>query len=274
MRASIPTQTATPTETPEPTATLIPAPTRMPTSLSFLTLPFYPDTNFQRPSPFGQDSLPDLYNDTYDDSSGTAIAYDGRTNVSCFSGQFPCVKNGHGGIDFGVEGNTPVLAAAPGTVYQRFVINVPGGDPPDVTKVIIGTGIYVQVPVVYRDGRVIWETRELCVQYVHFFPSINVGDRVERGDVIGYVDPRGLGPHLHFEIDGCKNGNFAPNYGSAPIVAIDPYWSSQDVLNRILPLDQIPGSYLQVADSIVIPSNMIPGMPPGGLWRGGSPQFP
>lgn len=218
----------------------------------FLIVPFSPDTNFQRGnSPFGQDALPDLYNDV-----NKAIAYDGRTNP-CTSGQFPCAHDKHGGIDFGVLGNTPVLAAASGTVYQKFVLNVPGGNPSDVTKLIVGTGLEVTVPVVYRNGKTTWENRELCIQYVHFVPSVNIDDKVEQGKVIGYVDPRGSGPHLHMEVNACKNRNFAPDYNSMPIISIDPYLANESVLQQLLPLDRISVTYLETADIIVIPSNYI-----------------
>jgi len=265
-----------PTETPElsPTATNVPASptptivlaTPTPGDLSFLTVPFYPNANFQRPgSPFGQDALPDLYNDT-----GIAIAYDGRTNP-CTSGQFPCAHDKHDGIDFGTLGNTPVRAAYSGTVYQRFTVNVPNGDPPDVHKLIIGTGIDVRMPIVYRNGDVKWEKRELCLQYVHLFPSVDVGDSVARGDEIGLIDPRGGGPHLHMEVDGCKNGNYILDYQRAPIIAIDPYLASESTLQRLIPLEEIPISYLNSADAVVIPSNYISS---NGLWLYGHPEFP
>jgi murein DD-endopeptidase MepM/ murein hydrolase activator NlpD len=259
------TPTSIPTLTPSPTFTKVPAPTPTPLKdIAFLTIPFSPETNFQRPSPFGQDSLPDLYNDT-----GIAIAYDGRNNP-CTSGQFPCVQDKHGGIDFGVAGNTPVIAAAPGKVYQVYVVYVPGSDQPDVHGIVVGTGIKVNVPVVYRNGSIRREERELCVRYVHLYPTVKVGERIERGQLIGHVDPRGGGPHLHMEVNACLNGNFAPYYDKAPIVAIDPYYSTQDVLDRLLKLDKIPLEYLKTADSIVLPSNLLSTK---GLWIGGSPNF-
>jgi murein DD-endopeptidase MepM/ murein hydrolase activator NlpD len=85
----------------------------------------------------------------------------------------------HGGMDFGAEAGTPVLAAARGRVALAEELTVRG-------KVVIidhGLGVFSGY----------YHLSEIAVQ---------AGQEVKRGDLIGRVGSSGLstGPHLHWEI--------------------------------------------------------------------------
>jgi murein DD-endopeptidase MepM/ murein hydrolase activator NlpD len=86
----------------------------------------------------------------------------------------------HLAVDFSAPMGTPVYAASDGTIVTRMY-----GE---------GAGNYVAI----RHNSV-YKT-----VYMHFsrFGQYNVGDRVNQGDVIGYVGSTGwsTGPHLHYEV--------------------------------------------------------------------------
>lgn len=86
----------------------------------------------------------------------------------------------HLAIDYSAPSGTPVYAASDGTIVTRTYGN--------------GAGYYVAV----RHNSV------YTTVYMHFsrFGAFNVGERVNQGDVIGYVGSTGwsTGPHLHYEI--------------------------------------------------------------------------
>lgn len=86
----------------------------------------------------------------------------------------------HTGIDFSADAGTPVYAAMDGIVLLRLT-----------NMKSFGNHI-----VLYHGG-------EVTTMYAHMsaFGSYQVGDKVKRGDMIGYVGTTGLstGNHLHFE---------------------------------------------------------------------------
>ncbi|MGI8705700.1 MAG: M23 family metallopeptidase [Sphingomicrobium sp.] len=91
----------------------------------------------------------------------------------------------HDAIDIMAPEGTPVVAAAPGTV-ERLFLSQGGG----------GVTVYIRSD----DGR--WS-----YYYAHllrYVPGLREGQRVKRGQVIGYVGSTGNaspeGPHLHFAI--------------------------------------------------------------------------
>jgi murein DD-endopeptidase MepM/ murein hydrolase activator NlpD len=86
----------------------------------------------------------------------------------------------HKGVDYAAPTGTPVRAAGEGRVRFR---GAKGG---------YGNEIEIE-----HQGRVITRYGHLS----RFAKSIRVGNRVEQGQVIGYVGKSGLatGPHLHFE---------------------------------------------------------------------------
>jgi hypothetical protein len=97
----------------------------------------------------------------------------------------------HKGIDIFAEAGTPLVAASDGRITQRGVGAV--------------SGLHVEI------------TDEGGVQYFYahlsgFAPGLEYGQRVEMGDVIGYVgttgNARGTSPHVHLELQ--PNGTPIP----------------------------------------------------------------
>jgi LysM repeat protein len=103
------------------------------------------------------------------------------------------------GIDLGAQVGTPIMAAAGGTVIvaQRTGYNTGYGEFVVINHVIGGNTIQTV--------------------YAHMSKvSVNVGDTVSRGQVIGLVGKTGraTGAHLHFEVNGAENPfHNNPNYG-------------------------------------------------------------
>lgn len=86
----------------------------------------------------------------------------------------------HNGIDIGAPTGTPVLAADSGMVVYRGW----SGNYGNLVKVDHGEG-------------------QIVTWYAHLSRfNINLGDTVQKGDVIGYVGNTGYstGPHLHYEV--------------------------------------------------------------------------
>ena len=110
------------------------------------------------------------------------------------SGYRTAERPNHDGIDLGAARNTPILAAAAGTVI-RVVCNVSTNNcDVDGNRTLSGCGWYAEVQ--HAGGFV--------TRYCHMVrrPSVAVGQAVARGQVIGYVGTSGSssGPHLHFEV--------------------------------------------------------------------------
>lgn len=94
------------------------------------------------------------------------------------------VRHIHSGIDFVAKSGTPVVATADGEV---------------VVSGIKGNGYGIHVDINHGFG--------YLTKYAHLSKvAVNVGQKVKRGDIIGYTGNTGLskGPHLHYEIE--KNG--------------------------------------------------------------------
>ncbi len=95
--------------------------------------------------------------------------------------------HGRNAVDLASPLGTPILAAAPGTVIISKTAGWNGG-----------YGIYL---VIQHDNG----TQTL---YSHNSKNIvQVGDRVERGQIIAYIGVTGrtTGPHVHFEVRGARN---------------------------------------------------------------------
>jgi murein DD-endopeptidase MepM/ murein hydrolase activator NlpD len=100
----------------------------------------------------------------------------------------------HDGVDLSTRRNTPIRSVDAGVVI-RVVCNASTNncnvDGSPTTK---GCGWYVEVQ----------HADKVVTRYCHMVrrPSVNVGQRVLRGQVIGYVGSSGhsSGPHLHFEV--------------------------------------------------------------------------
>lgn len=128
---------------------------------------------------------------------------------------------GHGAIDYGVPVGTPVLAPEDGVVgHADWAWNLPGGPndwaardyqikpAPGDTR----TGGGIMVSIINSAGSRWW----LC----HLSKTdLNRGDRVRRGQIIGYSGNTGssTGPHLHVSLLPA-----APNWGNGFFGAIDP----------------------------------------------------
>ncbi|MGX6607795.1 M23 family metallopeptidase [Micromonosporaceae bacterium Da 78-11] len=103
-------------------------------------------------------------------------------------------RPGHDGVDLGAARNTPILAAAAGTVI-RVVCNVSTNNcDVDGNRTLSGCGWYAEVQ--HADG--------IVTRYCHLVrrPGVQVGQVVAKGQVLGYVGTSGSssGPHLHFEV--------------------------------------------------------------------------
>ncbi|MGV8141303.1 MAG: peptidoglycan DD-metalloendopeptidase family protein, partial [Candidatus Woesearchaeota archaeon] len=126
------------------------------------------------------------------------------SNKDAFSGQmiWPLAKNfqvascfgyrgrisemaslNHPGIDISAPKGTPVLAAASGTVERKLY--------PDWGKIVLDHGSGLKTAYIHMDT---------------IAEGITVGDKVQQGQIIGYVGGRGANsaddysPHLHFEV--------------------------------------------------------------------------
>ena len=91
----------------------------------------------------------------------------------------------HAGMDFTADRGTPIYATGSGTVIQADAASS-------------GYGKHIRID--HRYGYV--------TLYAHMSKmNVKVGQKVKRGDVIGYVGNSGLsaGPHCHYEVR--KNGN-------------------------------------------------------------------
>ena len=97
----------------------------------------------------------------------------------------------HMGIDIAANSGTPIYAAASGTIVIRQYSS--------------SAGYYIQISHGTLNGKA------LETQYMHqskFAPGLKVGDRVSKGQLIGYVGSTGnsTGPHLHFGVKA--NGSY------------------------------------------------------------------
>ena len=115
----------------------------------------------------------------------------------------------HDGIDLAAARYTPIRAAAAGEVV-RVRCNVSAGScDVDGSRSVRGCGWYAEV----------LHANKAVTRYCHMFrrPSVEVGQKVAKGQVLGYVGSSGgsSGPHLHFEV----------HYGSPTREnAINPVW--------------------------------------------------
>ncbi|BAL92833.1 putative M23-family peptidase [Actinoplanes missouriensis 431] len=114
--------------------------------------------------------------------------------ASLVSGFRTTARPSHDGVDLSAARNTPIVAAAAGTVI-RVVCNVSAGScDVDGNRTLSGCGWYAEVQHI---GGIV-------TRYCHMVrrPSVTVGQAVAKGQQIGYVGTSGSssGPHLHFEV--------------------------------------------------------------------------
>ncbi|MEU4423713.1 peptidoglycan DD-metalloendopeptidase family protein [Actinoplanes sp. NPDC024001] len=110
------------------------------------------------------------------------------------SGFRTVARPAHDGVDLSAKRDTPILAAAAGTVI-RVVCNVSSGTcDVDGNRTLRGCGWYVEVQ--HAGG--------IVTRYCHMVrrPVVTVGQTVALGQLLGHVGTSGSssGPHLHFEV--------------------------------------------------------------------------
>ena len=91
------------------------------------------------------------------------------------------IETNHKGIDIPATIGTPIYAVSSGTIVKREKNS--------------GFGNWIQIS----------HSNSLCTEYAHmskFKSGLSVGDKVKKGDVIGYVGSTGTatGPHLHLGV--------------------------------------------------------------------------
>jgi len=148
----------------------------------------------------------------------------------------------HAGIDIDAPEHTPVLAAGPGQVvwagWGLFYFEYGRLDDP------YGIAVAVRHDFGYQN-------KTLYTLYAHLEAENNlfVGQRVETGDVLGWIGLTGntTGPHVHFEVREGRNNFFDTRN---PELWIAPY-SGWGVLSGQL-LDKngryIPGHHVEIFD--------------------------
>ncbi len=136
--------------------------------------------------PFTQDSVTCFF-DTVGNSMRKTflkapLEYTGISSRYSYARMHPIFQQvgQHLAVDFSAPSGTPVYAASDGTIVTRTFQ--------------AGAGNYVAI----RHNSV------YTTVYMHFssFGKYNVGERVNQGDIIGYVGSTGwsTGPHLHYEV--------------------------------------------------------------------------
>jgi murein DD-endopeptidase MepM/ murein hydrolase activator NlpD len=119
-----------------------------------------------------------------------------------YGGVFFGSDNIHTGIDIDAPFNTPVLAAAPGTVvWAGYGLSTGAFDSKDP----YGLAVSLRHDFGYNGAR-------LYTVYAHMSSvSVKVGQTVQAGDQLGLVGNTGFttGPHLHFEVRLKENDYFS-----------------------------------------------------------------
>ncbi|MET8148782.1 M23 family metallopeptidase [Actinoplanes sp. NPDC049668] len=108
---------------------------------------------------------------------------------------------GHRGVDIMATRGTPIYAVSSGVVQQVVCNSSTGTCDSDGNSSATGCGWYVGIN--HPDG-----TGTLYCHMVRR-PSVNVGQTVSTGQVIGYVGSSGnsSGPHLHFQTHNGQSNN-------------------------------------------------------------------
>ncbi len=129
----------------------------------------------------------------------------------------------HHGVEFNVGYDTPILAAASGTVV------VAGNDAEQVYGA--HTNFYGNLIVIQHDS--IWQNQPVYTLYGHLNDIyVSVGQRVEMQQTIGLSGATGIadGPHLHFEV---RYGTNSYESTKNPLLWLYPFPQKSAVAGRI-----------------------------------------
>ena len=112
-----------------------------------------------------------------------------RPVVTTEYGERTFAQSFHTGIDLANDNRTPVLAASDGVVLEAGLA-VPGKP----------SQSYGMTVVIAHDTKL--STRYAHLDVAPWGPTVKPGDKVKRGQIIGYIGMTGItsGPHLHFEV--------------------------------------------------------------------------
>ncbi|GMQ78591.1 MAG: hypothetical protein BMS9Abin02_1111 [Anaerolineae bacterium] len=160
-------------------------------------LSFHPDDHYWLARPLASDSR------NYD------LEWYQYGNEPMLAGTFP--YRVHHGMDFPNKTGTPIFAASDGIVVWAGPL----------ASTRSGVNYYGNTVVILHDWR--WQDQNVYTLYAHTLELfVEVGDRVERGQLIAGVGASGevSGPHLHLEVRVGEN-----SYGSTrnPALWLAPY---------------------------------------------------
>ena len=128
------------------------------------------------------------------------------SGVAAASWVSPNAYNEHTGTDFALQSGTPLYATAAGTVTARVTSFAR-----DQTGANLGNGNYVRMAIDAASPN----GEALDLLYCHMLSvAVNVGQRVNVGDLVGYSDNNGnsTSEHLHFQSDILGGAATCPFY--------------------------------------------------------------
>lgn len=149
------------------------------------------------------------------------------------------IVQGHRALDIPAKAGTPVVAARSG------IVRIGGGDPG------YGTLVRVEDPATGLES--------LYAHLSGIVEGLLPGQRVQAGDVIGYVGSTGnsSGPHLHFEVNPIGRERF--NRTRSDLAAVDP-WGYLEGYSMSAPVGIADNrNVLQVATTVPPPKALTKG---------------
>jgi len=144
--------------------------------------------------------------------------------VSQFFGENPVFygqwnMSGHNGIDFDKNLGTPIWAVCDGIIFEAHLDEV-------------GYGNYVGQ---YSDP-ISWDNNKIKLDVVYGHQqkvNVVIGQKVKKGDIIGWVDSTGIstGDHLHLGVRVRNKDNQVLDYNNGYLGYIDPYPLFEDKIS-------------------------------------------
>lgn len=136
-----------------------------------------------------------------------ALSWPVEGTISQYFGTNPASyqPNGHTGVDFAIPAGTPVYAADSGNIiFEGWATTLSASNPWWIAPAAAGIAVLID----HNDGYI--------SVYGHLSgTSVNNGDFVEKGQLIGHSGNTGMstGPHLHFEVMGWPLKPYNGYYG-------------------------------------------------------------